>query len=213
VPVSASRDPLARTQLIVRGIEGRVKIGPVLVIELVAGEEGGASDGASAADAPDDAAQDAGAGSSGDDGAASMANTGCTPPAPTLCDDPQLAFTGLHMGSIWITRLVADLPSSALGKDLVLEATPDQSPVANVHQAQSWVDGNPCSLSGSVGSLSATIRVGPPPAPAMAATGGQDCALASKRGGDGTGLCAILGMAALTLARARRKRGSRSGSN
>jgi hypothetical protein len=179
-----------------------------------AGGEGGASDGAIAADAPDDAAQDAAA-SSGDDGAASMANTGCTPPAPTFCDDPQVAFTGLHMGSIWITRLVADLPSSALGKDLVLEATPEQTPVANVHQAQSWVDGNPCTLGGSVGSLSATLRVGAPPAPATAATGGQDCALASKRGGGGAGACAILGMAALTLARARRSRrsGSRSRSS
>jgi hypothetical protein len=153
----------------------------------------------------DDVTQDAG-GSSGDDGAASPANAGCTPAAPTLCDDPQVAFTGLHIGSIWITRLVADLPSSALGKDLVLEATPDQSPVANVHQAQSWVDGNPCYLRGSVGSLSTRIGAGLQLAGATASTGGQSCTLAANRSADGTGLCAILGATTLALARWKRRR-------
>jgi hypothetical protein len=172
---------------------------------LEGGEAGLASDGVSDANATEDATQEAGAGSLGDDGAASMASAGCTPPAPTVCDDPEVAFTGLHMGSIWITRLVADVPSSALGQDLVLEATPDQSAVANVHQAQSWVDGNPCSLSG-IGTLSTRSGPGAPPAGATATTGGQSCTLASKRSGDGTGACAILGVTALTLARWKRRR-------
>jgi hypothetical protein len=169
---------------------------------LEAGEAGEATD-ASDDGAAGDAAQEAGD-DAGSDGAPAPV-VACTPPAPTVCDDPLVAFTGLHTGSIWVTRLEADLPASALGADLVLEAEPSQSTVTNVHRAVSWVDGNPCTLS-SVGALSARIGVGGASPGSSAGAGGKSCELASQRTGDGEGVWASLGVAALTAARWRRRR-------
>jgi MYXO-CTERM domain-containing protein len=63
-----------------------------------------------------------------------------------VCDDLDLALTGIATGSLWVTRLRANLPTSALAADLLLEASASQSPVANVHDATRYTipNYNPC---------------------------------------------------------------------
>jgi MYXO-CTERM domain-containing protein len=63
------------------------------------------------------------------------------------CDDLDLAMTGITPGNLWITRLRADLPVTALTDDLVLEAAPSQDPVPNFHQTTAYTvaNYNPCS--------------------------------------------------------------------
>jgi len=64
------------------------------------------------------------------------------PCAPTVvgCDDLDLAMTGMAEGSVWVTRLRADLPANALASDLVLEAAPSQEPVPSVHTTATYTD-------------------------------------------------------------------------
>jgi hypothetical protein len=59
-------------------------------------------------------------------------------------------MTGIARGSLWVTRLRADLPVEALGTDLVLEATASQTPVTNLHATNKYTDPkyNPCPGSG-----------------------------------------------------------------
>jgi hypothetical protein len=152
------------------------------------------------------------AGSAPDAGADAQPPAVCVPPAPVVCDDVDVAFTGLHTGSIWVTRLVADLPSSALGQDLVLEAAPTQTNVSNLHQARTWIDGDPCTLSVSLPGwrLPAPGKAGNGAPGSGPATESGGCALASRGDTDTTGICAILGAAGVSLTRwgRRRKRGS-----
>lgn len=44
----------------------------------------------------------------------------------TVLDDIATALTGLHPKDVWVTRIEADLPRSALAKDLVIKASKDQ---------------------------------------------------------------------------------------
>lgn len=73
-----------------------------------------------------------------------------TPPpmcaAPVMCDDLDLAMSGLSAGSVWVTRMRADLASGALGSDLLLAATSSQTTVTNLHSTQTYTDPsyNPC---------------------------------------------------------------------
>lgn len=53
---------------------------------------------------------------------------------PAWCDDLAVATAGMHAGDVWVTRLRANLPSSALERDLVLGAA-DQIAVTNIHNA------------------------------------------------------------------------------
>jgi hypothetical protein len=62
----------------------------------------------------------------------------CT--APVVCDDLDLAMTGIATGNLWVTRLRADFPAAALATDLVLEATPSQTSVTNIHEATQYTD-------------------------------------------------------------------------
>jgi hypothetical protein len=50
-------------------------------------------------------------------------------------DDLAVAFDGLHPADVWLTRLEANLPRTALGADLILEAASAQAPVDNEMQA------------------------------------------------------------------------------
>ena len=62
------------------------------------------------------------------------------------CDDLDLAMQGIPTGSLWVTRLRAFLPQSALSADLVLTASPSQAEVTNLHTAAQYTDPsyNPC---------------------------------------------------------------------
>jgi hypothetical protein len=95
-------------------------------------------------DATVDAAIDANPANDAEDSAPPGPVTVCT--AAVMCDDLEVAMTGIDPGNFWITRLRADLPARALAADLVLEATSSQVPVANVHNATTYtVPGyNPC---------------------------------------------------------------------
>ena len=68
---------------------------------------------------------------------------------PAVCDDLSLATTGIS-GPLWVTRMRADLPASALATDLVLEAAPSQTPVPNLHTTEKYTDPNfnPCGDAG-----------------------------------------------------------------
>ena len=46
-------------------------------------------------------------------------------------DDVGVALTGMHPADVWVTRLEASLPRSALATDLTLQASADQSTVEN----------------------------------------------------------------------------------
>jgi MYXO-CTERM domain-containing protein len=70
------------------------------------------------------------------------------------CDDLDLATTGIDLGSLWVTRLRANLPQAALGSDLVLEATAAQTSVPNEHSTSVYTipNYNPCPSNGASGS-------------------------------------------------------------
>jgi hypothetical protein len=97
-------------------------------------------DGGSGADAANGDAQVEG----GDDGAPGPDGGGVDAascqPTQVVCDDLTLAMTGIPTGSLWVTRLRAFLPSTALAADLVLEAAPSQQSVSNLHTTQKYTD-------------------------------------------------------------------------
>jgi hypothetical protein len=101
-----------------------------------AGSSDAASDVTVADAAPPD---DAGDGGPIDDGGVDDAGPPPEPPpwTPAHCDDVDVAQYDLHAGDIWITRLRANLPRPALDATLLLEPTTTQTPVDNVHYAQS----------------------------------------------------------------------------
>jgi hypothetical protein len=124
--------------------------------------------------------------------------TVCT--AAVVCDDLDLAMTGIVSGGLWVTRLKADFPAAALATDLVLEATPSQEQVSNVHQTDQYTDPkySPCSTSAS---SSASPAASP-------SSGTCACRLAgSQRAKHTDTIVASLGLAAMALAMRRRRRG------
>lgn len=80
---------------------------------------------------------------------ANDAGTDASACQPTIiaCDDLDLAMTGISSGSLWITRMRADLPVAALNTDIVLEASPSQDVVPSFHQTTKYTipNYNPCS--------------------------------------------------------------------
>jgi hypothetical protein len=69
-------------------------------------------------------------------------------------DDVAMAMIGLHPADVWITRLEANLPRSALNKDLLVQAASSQVVEDNLKQAgmgkhSEWV----CEAGGAVGPL------------------------------------------------------------
>lgn len=51
-------------------------------------------------------------------------------------DDIAVALEGLHLESVWLTRLEANLPRAAFETDLTLTASDTQTPVVSIMQAQ-----------------------------------------------------------------------------
>lgn len=89
----------------------------------------------------------------GEDGGA---DAGSCAPTTIACDDLQVAMTGIEPGSFIVTRLRAQLPSTALANDLVLEASPSQDAVPSFHVTQQYTvpDYNPCPSSSNGASSS-----------------------------------------------------------
>ncbi len=92
-------------------------------------------------------AQDSGADSDG--GVDASSPPACPQYPANACeafDDLDVALTGLHASDVWVTRLRAMMPASVLTEgDLVLEPSPNQVPVTNLHTATAFVPGtDPC---------------------------------------------------------------------
>ncbi|MGH7437109.1 MAG: DUF2330 domain-containing protein, partial [Polyangiaceae bacterium] len=114
-----------------------------------AGEDGGAAEGGDAGEDADvaEAGTEGGSDSQAADGMsfstvtdASDASDEADAPVnhmqPDPCqgfDDLDVAFGSASTSTLWVTRLRANLPASALAADLVLEAEPTQDSVTNVH--------------------------------------------------------------------------------
>jgi MYXO-CTERM domain-containing protein len=151
-PLAGSYDSACRNQVVMPGA----------CAVAGAADASGAAEGGSGDESGDDAAEtgavsDADLGESGAQGgglATGGEAGGCMP--THACDDLQLAMSGIT-GPLWVTRLRADLPASALATDLVLEATSSQAPVSNLHQTDKYtVPGySPCPQNGSCAAASA----------------------------------------------------------
>jgi hypothetical protein len=132
------------------------------------GNDAGDEASTATADASDEAGDDGGSSSDGQVAEASSPPV----PAPSMftdggacssttvpCDDLQLATAGLA-GPLWVTRLRAFLPASALANDIILEAAPSQELVSSFHATNAYTDANynPC----PGGSGAAPGQSGPP---------------------------------------------------
>jgi hypothetical protein len=107
-----------------------------------------ADDGGDAGDDGGDAAQSGGDASASTD--ADTTSSGVCSMQPALeCDDLDVATVGITYGNLWITRLRAQLPSTVLAADLVLEAAPTQDTISNLHSTSTYTvpDYNPCGTS------------------------------------------------------------------
>jgi hypothetical protein len=124
--------------------------------------------------------------------------------AAVMCDDLQIAMTGIASGNLWVTRLRANLPVGALAADLVLEAASSQVPVPNVHNATTYtIPGyNPCPASATGTSATSASA-----APASGSGGGCAClaAEASRTPPAGT-IAFALAIAGFVFAASRRRR-------
>ncbi len=126
-------------------------------------------------------------------------------------DDLAAAFPQ-SSGSVWITRLRADLSQQALGADLALGASADQTELSNVYQVTQSVNAptcapvpDPCPPCGGVGSSSGASGSGTsePAAPGQQSFGCS--AVASETPAAGLDL-ALGGLLGLSLLRARIRR-------
>ena len=138
---------------------------------------------------------DAGGGDGGDGGACTKVVRGCDG-----YDDLDVASRSIHADDVWVTRLRADLPVSALSTDLKLEAAADQGELSPTHSTSSFNPPyNPCTTP-------------PPSSPAprnSAENQGADgctCHTVPRKGDLGTWLVIGLTMIALPLVVRRRRR-------
>jgi hypothetical protein len=121
-------------------------------------------------------------------------------------DDLEVGSRTLHAGDVWVTRLRADLPVSALATDLQLAAAPDQSELSPTHKTSKFTDPtfNPCSSTRTTSPSTST------PVTSRDGADGCTCRTTPMKDGLGTGLLIGMTMIALPLvARRRRGRGDR----
>jgi len=94
----------------------------------------------------------AGTGGAGTGGAGTGGGSPCTVPSGEIdasqlacgpLDDLAVALVGLHPRDVWLTRLEANLPRTALATDLVLQASATQTPISSVIQTTT-ATGDPC---------------------------------------------------------------------
>jgi hypothetical protein len=175
-------------------------------------------DGASAVDAvavdQPDAATGDGAGADSDAGSASPAISdagGCGSPVVQPCDDLSVAMVGIATGNLWVTRLRADFPASALATDLVLEATASQTPVSSQHETTAYTIRNysPCPPASTATPAATSLPVDrSSPSPRYDSTSGG-CACRLQRDAHAHSLRVILwalGAAAFAFSLRRRRR-------
>ncbi len=143
---------------------------------------------------------DGGASDAGDAGTCTKVITGCDG-----FDDLAVASRSIHLEDVWITRLRADLPVSALSTDLRLEASPQQDPLSPAHSTRIFDPPyDPCAAK----SAPSTPSAPPPKTPARTYTGNDEgctCRTAPSKNDFGTWVVVGLTMVALPLI-ARRKR-------
>jgi hypothetical protein len=103
-----------------------------------------------------------GTGGGGTGGAISDAGAACTVPSDKIdasqlacgaLDDLAVGLVGLHPADVWLTRLEANLPHTALANDLLLRASPKQASVSNIFQTSNTT-GDPCLPAGGTLSFS-----------------------------------------------------------
>ena len=111
--------------------------GPLQGLTADASDPG--ADGAQADDAADGAQSDDAADGARPD---ALAETSAPYSAPACTgDDLEVALVGLHPASVWLTRLRAIIPASALSEhDLVLQAAATQTPVSSQHATNRYDD-------------------------------------------------------------------------
>jgi len=96
--------------------------------------DGGRGDAGDAGRTDLDASLDPDASLDSDAGDAGEVDAGPPREVKTYCDDIDVAFAGMTRKDVWVTRMRADLPNAALDATLLLEASPKQETVENVHQ-------------------------------------------------------------------------------
>ena len=161
--------------------------------------------GADAGDEDEDAGDDG-----GDAGLASDAGPTTTDAGPNACyktqygcdgfDDLDLVAEGLHVGNIWITRLRADLPASALNAELQLAASPSQSQLSPSFTTTTFNPPyDPCNPTGAANNPASSSSTG-------SGSDGCVCRAATSRGDLGTWSLIGATMVALRIANASRRR-------
>ncbi len=112
-------------------------------------------------------------------------------------DDLDVALTGMHQSDVWVTRLRAFLPASALNGDLRLEAAA-QSIVPSAHHTDTYTEAgyDPC------GDAGAAIQ-------SNGSSDGGGCACTTRRESGRSGTLFILGASALAAAGLMRRRSRR----
>jgi Uncharacterized protein conserved in bacteria (DUF2330) len=122
------------------------------------------------------------------DGSVGMDEINARTLACGLLDDVAVALNGLHPADVWMTRIEANLPHSALNKDLVLQAASLQSTEDNMKQAGMGKHVEEfCEAQSAIGPL------------------GANGSRSKPRGNDN--LVVLVGFAALLLAAMMRRRG------
>jgi MYXO-CTERM domain-containing protein len=176
-----------------------------------AGDAGGADGGdiadAGSADGGDMA--DAGSADGGSDGGGSDGGVACTKTVSGCdgFDDLDVGADGLHSGDVWVTRLRANLPVSALSTDLELGASAQQVVLSPVHSTSRFTDPtfDPCAQTRGRTSASASASAGGGNVSPRDGADGCTCRTASSKEGLGTWLLIGLTMVALPLLTRRRR--------
>ncbi len=149
----------------------------------------------------EDAGADAGASDGGDGGDAGKCTKvvrGCDG-----YDDLAVASRSIHAGDVWVTRLRADMPVSALSTDLKLEASPDQIELSPAHSTSVFSPPyDPCTSTLTTPQSPSSPRT-PPNADGA---DGCSCRTVTQRSDLGTWFVIGLTMVALPLIVRRRRR-------
>jgi MYXO-CTERM domain-containing protein len=123
-------------------------------------------------------------------------------------DDLDVASRSIHAGDVWVTRLRADLPVSALSTDLKLAASDDQSVLSPEHKTSKFTDPtfDPCGVrSQSTSSTSGASAKGSVGSGANG-DGADGCACRTAPSKDGLGTWVLIGSTVLGLSLVVRRR-------
>ncbi len=130
-------------------------------------------------------------------------------------DDLDTVFAGMAGPNVRVTRIRSDLAHTALGQDLTLQASSDQSILSNVRNVTQTVNAPQCPIYGSDCSIIGYGPNGSPTGGGLGASGGGSsfsCATSSKHPSepsvDATFFVgAVMGFFGLAAMRGRRRRG------